>query len=415
MSRVSIICFAASYAVALLLELSRLVFRSGIRGAVMIAFAAAGLFAHTTYLFYRILEFYHRPGTGGSPLSIKQEWYFIAAWLLVVVYLYLTYYHPKVPFGLFLLPLVLVLIAVGTYLADPRPFPREPASQLWGLVHGVSILLATVSVLVAFVAGLMYLGQDRRLRSKAAPSSGLRLPSLEQLQQIASRALVIALLMTGLAILAGIVLNLINWDRRVSFLPSKDPVVVRTLLMFGWLVVANGVGVVYRPAREGRNVAYLSLVSFAFLVIALYSVLFPGTQHGGVRSQGAAPSAALPDRLMRRRTGTGTVMAWALYELGATSFAMNVLSLHLPLDVATRAVRASTVRIANANEVRSRTGFAIGGVPPLGHAQTMETYIDEDLLQYPTIWAAAGTPNAIFELTPAALQDMTAGRVARVK
>ena len=61
------------------------------------------------------------------------------------------------------------------------------------------------------------------------------------------------------------------------------------------------------------------------------------------------------------------------------------------------------------------TGFAIGGVPPVGHLQRMETYIDEDFLQYPTIWAAAGTPNAIFELKTEDLQKMTDGKVVRVK
>ncbi len=70
---------------------------------------------------------------------------------------------------------------------------------------------------------------------------------------------------------------------------------------------------------------------------------------------------------------------------------------------------------ADADFVRAVTGFAIGGVPPLGHAQKMETYLDEDLLQYETIWAAAGTPNAIFELTPAQLQSMTGGRALRIK
>jgi len=70
---------------------------------------------------------------------------------------------------------------------------------------------------------------------------------------------------------------------------------------------------------------------------------------------------------------------------------------------------------ADADFVRTVTGFAIGGVPPLGHAQPMETYLDEDLLHYPTIWAAAGTPNAIFELTPAQLQAMTGGRSVGVK
>ncbi len=70
---------------------------------------------------------------------------------------------------------------------------------------------------------------------------------------------------------------------------------------------------------------------------------------------------------------------------------------------------------ADADFVRATTGFAIGGVPPLGHAQKMETYLDEDLLQYRTIWGAAGTPNAIFELTPADLQTMTGGKAVRVK
>lgn len=70
---------------------------------------------------------------------------------------------------------------------------------------------------------------------------------------------------------------------------------------------------------------------------------------------------------------------------------------------------------ADADFVRTVTGFAIGGVPPIGHAQKMETYLDEDFLQYQTVWAAAGTPNAIFELKTADLQKMTGARVVRVK
>ncbi|MGC8856289.1 MAG: YbaK/EbsC family protein [Anaerolineae bacterium] len=70
---------------------------------------------------------------------------------------------------------------------------------------------------------------------------------------------------------------------------------------------------------------------------------------------------------------------------------------------------------AEAEFVRNVTGFAIGGVPPIAHIQPMETYLDEDLLQYATIWAAAGTPNAIFQLTPTQLQQMTRGKVVRVK
>jgi prolyl-tRNA editing enzyme YbaK/EbsC (Cys-tRNA(Pro) deacylase) len=74
-----------------------------------------------------------------------------------------------------------------------------------------------------------------------------------------------------------------------------------------------------------------------------------------------------------------------------------------------------TIGRADAEFVRTTTGFAIGGVPPVGHIQPLETYIDEDLLQYGRIWAAAGTPNAVFELTPARLLEMTTGKVVRVK
>ena len=69
---------------------------------------------------------------------------------------------------------------------------------------------------------------------------------------------------------------------------------------------------------------------------------------------------------------------------------------------------------ANAAFVRARTGFAIGGVPPIGHAATPQTLIDEDLMHWPEIWAAAGTPNSIFQLEPGELVALTGGHVAPI-
>lgn len=69
---------------------------------------------------------------------------------------------------------------------------------------------------------------------------------------------------------------------------------------------------------------------------------------------------------------------------------------------------------ANADYVRQHTGFVIGGVPPLGHVKTIETYIDEDLLRYDVIWAAAGTPHAVFRLLSGDLMRMTSGRVIKI-
>ena len=70
---------------------------------------------------------------------------------------------------------------------------------------------------------------------------------------------------------------------------------------------------------------------------------------------------------------------------------------------------------ADAAFVRSATGYAIGGVPPVGHVSPPITVIDEDLLQLDEIWAAAGTPNAVFALTPAALVTLTSGTVGTVR
>jgi prolyl-tRNA editing enzyme YbaK/EbsC (Cys-tRNA(Pro) deacylase) len=70
---------------------------------------------------------------------------------------------------------------------------------------------------------------------------------------------------------------------------------------------------------------------------------------------------------------------------------------------------------ADADFVRQRTGFVIGGVPPLGHLEKLSTFIDQDLLQYAEIWAAAGTPNAVFRLSPLHLVQMTAGTVLDLK
>ncbi|MPZ69154.1 MAG: YbaK/EbsC family protein [Actinobacteria bacterium] len=70
---------------------------------------------------------------------------------------------------------------------------------------------------------------------------------------------------------------------------------------------------------------------------------------------------------------------------------------------------------ADADGVRKLTGFPIGGVPPVAHLEGMTVLIDEDLTKFDEVWAAAGTPNAVFRTTPAALAEMTGGRIADIK
>jgi prolyl-tRNA editing enzyme YbaK/EbsC (Cys-tRNA(Pro) deacylase) len=79
------------------------------------------------------------------------------------------------------------------------------------------------------------------------------------------------------------------------------------------------------------------------------------------------------------------------------------------------AAAGAPIRRADADAVRAATGFAIGGVPPIGYAAALRTFLDADLLQFERVWAAAGTPNAVFPITPAELVRITSARTIDLK
>ena len=79
------------------------------------------------------------------------------------------------------------------------------------------------------------------------------------------------------------------------------------------------------------------------------------------------------------------------------------------------ALLGEAIKRADADFVREATGFAIGGVPPLGHDRPIATLIDEELLGFEVIWAAAGTPNAVFRLLPQDLSALAGGKIGDLK
>ncbi|WP_242338482.1 MULTISPECIES: YbaK/EbsC family protein [Anaeromyxobacter] len=112
----------------------------------------------------------------------------------------------------------------------------------------------------------------------------------------------------------------------------------------------------------------------------------------------------------------GQIVKSLLFEAKPSGRAVLVAASgsHRVDEQAVSAVIGERIARASADFVRERTGFAIGGVPPIGHAQPLLAVVDEALLAYERIWAAAGHPHAVFELTPAELVRMTGGRVARL-
>lgn len=285
LSGISVTCFAGSYAVALVLEGTRLAFRSRVRRVFRLLWGAAGLVAHTAYLFYRAVE------TTKLPLSTEYDWYLMAAWVLAALCVAANALKPQLASGLFLLPLVLGLIAVAVFAADVRPFPQSQAARYWGMVHGVFWLLGSVSVSIGFVAGVMHLLHSYRLRHKRLPLRGLVLPSLEWLERTSVRALVLSMLLLSVGFASGLVLRAVNRRLGQDDLPWSDPVIWSSGLLWAWMATATVFVAVYRPARQGRKIAYLTVASFLVLAATLGVQRLWPTEHARP-SQGMAPGGA---------------------------------------------------------------------------------------------------------------------------
>lgn len=283
LSGISVTCFVGSYVVALLLELTRPLFRIPARGAITIGFTVAGLLAHLVYLVMLA-----DPTVGRADAGLLAGWYswsLLLAWAVAACYLVLYLRRPDTTIGYFLLPPVLGLILLAILVQDWEPFTRQRAAGFWRTIHGMSMLVGAAAVLLGFVAGVMFLVQSVRLKHKRGGSSGLRLPTLEWLQKLNRGCLVFSTIAVALGTLAGVVMNL----NETGYVPWTSRGVILPFVLLIWLLAATGMEFFYKPARQGRKVAYLTLASFGFLVLAMVGVL--GSGHGGRSQSSGAPRA----------------------------------------------------------------------------------------------------------------------------
>jgi ABC-type uncharacterized transport system permease subunit len=290
-SGINTLCFAASYGIALVLEVSQLWVTIRYRRLLEILSASAGLVAHTWYLGRRVAE---QPA---APLASQQDWFLLAAWILAVVYLAARFYYPGKSLGLFLLPGVEGLVGASV-LASQEPLVSVEAPRVWGIVHGVFLLLGTVAVLVGFLAGLMYLLQSRRLKTKRVAQGGVRLPSLEWLQQANSHALATATVMMCGGFLTGVITRLAQRGHLERF-SWTDPVVISLAAMTLWLLAAEAFRLLYPAARQGRKVAYLTMAAFVFLLLVFAAVMWGDRFHQQRVAQDTHPQAAVLRPLAR--------------------------------------------------------------------------------------------------------------------
>jgi ABC-type transport system involved in cytochrome c biogenesis permease subunit len=266
-ARISVLCFAASYGVAVANEVARVLWPR-LAAWPTLAAAAAGLFAQSMFLVSRGFS------QNRLPISTPFESLIVLSWLTAAVYLFVALKLRRLTLGLFLLP---VSLALSLYAA--AAFDRDSAAALsgrfLGMAHGILLLIAVLFVALAIAVSAMYLVKSRQLRS-AAFLDRLRLPSLERLDHwnYLSMTLGWAFLTLGVAIGFGL--------RKLAL---TDPKVVATFA--AWLALTYLAN--YRrihPEHRGKRLAWGMIVAGAILIVAVVGDPILGTAHQTARGGG---------------------------------------------------------------------------------------------------------------------------------
>jgi ABC-type uncharacterized transport system permease subunit len=293
MGNVHVFCFFASYVLALALEGLRLLRRGPVLRALGLGLGFAGLAAQSLYLVAR------SRATDLPPLlSSGHDWLLVLAWTAVVFYLFLSValwtINRDVPMGLFILPVVLILIgaadvagsatspalsgATDTALRDAQ----QTALRGWTMLHASFLVFGIAGVIIGFVFSLMYVVQHRRLKHRQPVQIGLSLPSLATLARLNWWSVVVSIPLLTLGLLTGVRLVFLTRETAGS-IGFGDPLVVGSAIVwlvmvafFLWLLRADNLG--------GKQIAIRTLYAFAFLFITLIGLQVLTGGHRTIRS-----------------------------------------------------------------------------------------------------------------------------------
>jgi ABC-type transport system involved in cytochrome c biogenesis permease subunit len=268
---VNLSCFASSYAIALALELWHQCRPRPVLRLLSIAFGAVGLLAQTVLLAVQ------RPALAG-----QYGWMLFLSWILAIFYLYGTIHHSRLAWAVFVLPLVIGLVSLA-WAFQPTAVAKRTDDNIWAPVHGVLLLLASVGMCVSFLASLMYLVQVHRLRTKTLPGQGIKLLSLERLEAMHRRAVILAFPLFTAGMFLGAVMLFSDFNNLNGWF---DPRVLSALGL--WIVFAVLIALRFAWHLRGRPVALLTIAAFVLMMCCL-ALSHPSIQVRPANSPGAAP------------------------------------------------------------------------------------------------------------------------------
>jgi ABC-type uncharacterized transport system permease subunit len=267
---VTILCFAASYLIVLGLELWQLWRPGKVRRWLVRGIMLAGLTAHVLYVSRHAV-----------PIQVGSTTLLLLSLILAVFYFSGTWHYRRFVWGVFILPVILLLIAAAWLdsfqVSQSLEMPVETAELLWTWCHILFLVLSYVGLSIAFVASVMYLVQAQRLKRKKLPAEGLKLLSLERLDTMHRRALLLAFPLHTSGLMLGV------WLMQTRDISWLDPKILTALLLWVGLLVLLILR--YGLHWRGRRMAWGTMAAFSLLLAAFaVSRFLPSGHPTGTKS-----------------------------------------------------------------------------------------------------------------------------------
>ncbi|MEJ2008979.1 MAG: cytochrome c biogenesis protein CcsA [Acidobacteriota bacterium] len=236
----------------------------------------AGLVLHASSLAVRAVVLHRLP-----VIDVQSALSFFA--FLITLAFFLAYLRYRIDvLGIFMLPLVFVL----TLFSALRPGPAFHSAAVrsgWLMVHISCIMLGYVGFFLTFVAAVMYLIQERQLKSRNPQAFYYRLPSLEVCDQLYSRSLMFGLPFLTLGILTGVVWAVRMWHGSWEL----DPKILAALIT--WFIYLFLFSARLSGSWPERRSAYMAIVGFAAIMVTFVGISFVSGWHGYIPRLGKAP------------------------------------------------------------------------------------------------------------------------------
>ena len=259
----------AGYAVSVVQSILALTSRRPVIPRLALGVLILSFGAHTGWLILKGFR------TGRCPLVGTEEMCAFLSWCLVISYLVAARWYRADALKAFIFPIVLVLATIAAISPDASNSLAGQNNPFQGLlfVHAGFLLLGYAAFFVAFGSGLMYLIQERELKSKKFGPISYRLPSLETCDKISFKAMAIGFILLTLGIAAGI-----GWQRaRDGVYWHGEPIEIFSVI--SWLIYLLIIQTRMSAGWRGRTVALASIISFMLVIFSLVGVRFLDTLH----------------------------------------------------------------------------------------------------------------------------------------